>query len=144
MPETRRSVVVNAPADEVWGAIRGFTAIAEWHPVVSTAEIEGGGPEDQVGCVRKLTLGDGTVIRERLIALSDLGRSYTYNFQPPFAFPVQAYRATMSVSPAGEGASVIDWHGIYDCAVEEVENLEGVFGGAVYDGGLNSLKERFG
>jgi hypothetical protein len=89
MARSYASSVIEAPAEEVWAVIRDFNGLATWHSgLVASSEIEEGMAGDQVGCVRSFHLTDGTHLRERLLAHSDLDRSYTYDFQKtPFERP---------------------------------------------------------
>lgn len=145
MPEVDVSVVVGAPADRVWSLVRNFNSLADWHPAIAESVIEDGRPADQVGCVRRLTLGGGPVIRERLLALSDVDRSYTYNFEEQSAFPVTGYRATLRVSPATrDDACLVAWSGRFDCDPAQAEDMRAAFANAVYGDGLAALQGRFG
>jgi Polyketide cyclase / dehydrase and lipid transport len=138
------STVLNASADEVWAAIRDFGALSGWHPGVTESRIEEGHAPDRVGCIRHLTLGDGAVIRERLLHLSDVERSYSYNFETtPFA--VQNYHATIRVTPVTDGGrSFVEWWTTFDCPPERTEEWVKTFAGAVFKSGLDALKKRFG
>jgi hypothetical protein len=138
------STVLNASADEVWAAIRDFGALSGWHPGVKESRMEEGAPGDRVGAIRHLTLGDGAVIRERLLHLSDAERSYSYNFETtPFA--VQNYHATLRVTPVTDGGrSFVEWWTTFDCPPERADEWVKTFAGAVFKGGLDALKKRFG
>ena len=137
------STVVDAPAEEVWAVIRDFGGLSGWHPGVAESTIEEGLPADRVGCIRHLRLGDGAVIRERLLHLSDPERSYSYNFETtPFA--VQNYHATLRVTPVTDsGRSFVEWWTTFDCPPERSEEWVKTFAGAVFKGGLDALKKRF-
>ena len=52
--------IIDAPPELVWKVLRGFSAVAQWHPAVENCIIEGGGPADRVGTVRAIHLRDGT------------------------------------------------------------------------------------
>ena len=78
MAKSYASTVINASAEDVWARIRDFNGLATWHGgLVATSEIEDGRAGDQVGGIRSFTLTDGTHLREKLLAHSDLERSYT-------------------------------------------------------------------
>ena len=80
MANVYRSAVIDAPADKVWALVRDFNGLPKWHPAIGKSEIEGGLPGDCVGCVRRFTLKkDGGLLREKLLTLSDSGRTLTYN-----------------------------------------------------------------
>ncbi len=138
------STVVNAAADEVWARIRDFNGLATWHSgLVNASEIEEGKAGDQVGAVRSFTLGDGTHIRERLLAHSDADRSYTYNFEKT-PFDVDNYRATIRVTPVTDGgASFVEWWTTFDCNRDEQDHWTGFFASQVFQGGFDALKAHF-
>ncbi|HXV91677.1 MAG TPA: SRPBCC family protein, partial [Pseudonocardia sp.] len=98
MPRPYASVVVPAPAEEVWSLIRDFDGPPGWHPAIEVSELTEGGSGAEVGAVRKLTLGDGGVVVERLLTLDDAGRSYTYEILDS-PFPVRRYVSTIHVAP---------------------------------------------
>ena len=79
MPRSYASSVIGADPDTVWDFLRDFNRTPDFIDAVTGSEILGGKSADQVGCERRLTLDDGSLVRERLVALSDLDRSYTYH-----------------------------------------------------------------
>ena len=66
------SSVIDRPAEAVWARVRDFNAMPDWHPLIADSRIEEQQPSDRVGCIRHFHLTDGGLIRERLLALSDL------------------------------------------------------------------------
>ena len=144
MPKAYASTGLDAAADEVWALVRDFGALSTWHPGVAESRIEDGKAADQVGCIRYLKLGDGSVIRERLLALSDVERSYVYNFETT-PFDVQNYQATLRITPVtGSGHAFVEWWTTFDCDVAKSDEWIQTFAGAVFKGGLDALVERFG
>lgn len=140
MPETMSSTVVPAGPDTVWRVIRDFDGLPAWVPAIVASEIEGGALPDQVGAVRKLTLGgDGGIVRERLVALDDRARSLTYSIlESPF--PVTDYRSTVRVIPVtSTGESVVTWSVLFDCDPGEAERLSAFFATDVFGSGLDGL-----
>jgi hypothetical protein len=145
MARAHASTVINAPIDQVWARIRAFDGIPEWHPAVTTCAIEGGQPSDQVGAVRKLTLGDGSVIRERLLELSDLGHHYSYSIlESPL--PVANYRATLRLRRVKDGERTFaEWTATFDADPPDQQSAaEDMISNAVFQGGLGALVEHFG
>ncbi len=71
MVEVRRSTIINAPVEAVWRVLRDFNDHDKWHPVVADSVIEDGKAADQVGCVRRFHLQDGSELREQLLRLCD-------------------------------------------------------------------------
>ena len=137
------STVIDAPADAVWARIRDFNGLATWYPeAIATSEIEDGKAGDQVGGVRSFTLGDGTHLREKLLAHSDETRSYTYDFQKT-PFDVDNYQATIRVTPVTDGnASFVEWWTTFDCDRDQQEHWTGFFGNEIFQNGFEALKKR--
>ena len=144
MPRSYKSSVIGADPDTVWDYLRDFNRTPEFVQAITASEILEGKPADQVGCERKLTLADGSLVRERLVALSDLDRSYTYHLlEGPF--PFTRYYSTIRVSPVTEGsASYVEWWSTYDCESEHVKAMDDLLAGSLYAGGLASVQARFG
>lgn len=93
------STLLDHDADAVWQVVRDFNGLATWFSgSVSASEIEAGRPGDAVGAVRRFQFGEAE-IRERLLALSDIERSYSYQFCDPAPFLVTDYVSTLKVSP---------------------------------------------
>ncbi|MQA97621.1 MAG: SRPBCC family protein [Streptosporangiales bacterium] len=142
MPRTYRSAVVNADAEAVWAAVRDFNGLSSWAPQMPASVIEDGRPSDAVGCVRRFDGPDGSAIRERLLALSDLDRSYTYNMlEGPF--PVTGYKATLRVSPVSDGRAFVEYFATYDCDPAGVDQLEKTFGEHIFGACLGALTTKF-
>ncbi|KAJ3095403.1 hypothetical protein HDU97_006985 [Phlyctochytrium planicorne] len=90
------SRVFDAPLEKVWKLLRPVT-FSFWHAVQSS-EVEGG--VDSVGSIRKVTFKDGAVQKFRILELSDLDFSVTYEViesNPP-ALTLAAYH-TLRVRP---------------------------------------------
>ena len=144
MAEVYASSVIGAPAARVWERIRDFNGLPSWHPVVAESRIEGGGPSDQVGCVRAFRLEDGSFIRERLLGLSDYDFSVTYSIlESPMG--VEGYVATLKLTPVTDGdRTFAEWSAGFECAPEREAELVALIGGAVFQGGFDALKRAFG
>ena len=145
MAKSYASTVIDASPDEVWAHVRDFNGLATWHSgLVSASEIEDGKTGDQVGAVRSFTLTDGTHLREKLLAFSDLERSYTYDFQTT-PFPIDNYLCTMRVTPITDGdASFVEWWTVFDCNRDEQAHWTGFFAGVVFQPGFEAIKRHFG
>ena len=137
------STVIDAPADAVWAKIRDFNGMPDWYPeVIATSEIEDGKAGDQVGAIRSFTLGDGTHLREKLLAHSDEKRSYTYNFQKT-PFDVDNYNATIRVVPITDGGkSFVEWWTTFDCDRDQQEHWTGFFANEIFQNGFEAIKKR--
>jgi len=143
MARSYASAVVPASADEVWSLVRDFNGLPNWHPAITGSEIEGGGSAEAVSAVRALTLADGGAVRERLVGLDDVGRSYTYEIVTG-PFPIRSYRSTIRVLPVtATGQAFVEWFGDYDADAADEAELDKAFAGGVYGTGLKALAERF-
>ena len=143
MPEVLASVVVPADPDAVWRVVRDFDGLPTWHPAIDASELEGDTRADQIGAVRSLTLGDGGVVREVLVALDDRARSYTYAIRSS-PFPVEDYRSTIRVIPlTSTGESFVAWSLLFDCDLAESERLSALFSQDVFATGLRGLVQHF-
>ena len=133
------SSVINAPIDAVWAKMRDFNGLADWHPLVAESHIEDGEPSDRVGCVRTFRLADGGLIRERLLALSDMEHFYTYSIlESPM--PVDDYAATLALLPITDGdQTYAQWTADFRCPMEEEEGLVAMIGGDVFLAGLRAV-----
>ncbi|MCE3247775.1 MAG: hypothetical protein K0R41_1600 [Geminicoccaceae bacterium] len=145
MARAHASSVINAPIDQVWRRIRDYNGLPGWHPGVAKSEIEGREPANQPGCVRVLTLGNGAVIRERLLEMSDLGHHYSYAILDS-PLPVANYRATLRLRPISDGdRTFAEWSATFDPDPPEKRvEAEKMIGDGVFQGGFDALKEHFG
>lgn len=143
MARAYASGVVPAPVDEVWALVRDFDGLPAWHPAIEASEIEEG-TNLMVGAVRKLSLGGGNVVRERLVAIDDVDRSYTYEFTDPGPFPVRSYRSTIRVAPVSDtGEAFVEWSSWFDTDAADEPGLTRQYSDGVYAAGIASLRSKF-
>jgi len=133
-----RSVVIDAPIDKVWATIRDFDGLASWNPGVAVATLECG-HSTSVGAIRKLDLADGGVIRETLLAHSDIERSYTYDIlESPM--PCTNYVAKHRLIEITDGNKTLGvWEGEFDCDAADTELMEKTVGEMIYLGAQKAL-----
>lgn len=118
MAKSYYSTVFVQSADDVWRAVRSFDEYS-WADRELSAVIEEDRSGDAVGGVRRVEANGGT-LRQRLLAHSDLDRSYTYEFCDPAPFPVRDYVATLRVTPIVDGdRAFVEWSATFDCAAED-------------------------
>jgi ribosome-associated toxin RatA of RatAB toxin-antitoxin module len=91
MAKSYYSTIFEHSADEVWNVIRDFNNYPVWVDGAGESEIESGKSGDSVGAVRNV-LYEGRRIRQRLLAMSDVESSQTYEFAGAASVPVQDYR----------------------------------------------------
>lgn len=110
---TRQKVVetitIDAPADKVWGVIRNFDALKDWHPAVAESPASKGNEE---GSVRQLKLKGGGALTETLEGYDAAKMRYTYRAKDGGALPVTNYTSTITVKADGKG-SVVEWRGAF-------------------------------
>jgi len=121
------SMVLEHSTEAIWAVIRPFDHYA-WAGVETEVQVEDGKAGDQVGAVRRFTIG-GRITRQVLLAHSDVERSYSYAFTGSCPFPVEDYRATIRVVPiTADGRSLVEWWATFDCDLDEraqwVEHFE--------------------
>ena len=95
------SHVIDASIEKVWGVMRDFNDMPSYHPGIKASIVEGDCRSDQVGCVRRLTLGTGFV-RERLLCLDDRNYVFTYEIIEG-TLPVRGYVAGVRLHRITDG-----------------------------------------
>ena len=135
-----RTMIVNAPVDKVWAAVRDFDGVAAWNPGVERARLENGAAT-QTGTIRALEISDGKVFRETLLAHSDLDRFYTYDIiESPL--PVTSYVSTHRFLPITATDQTLGiWESWFNCAEAHREEMDHVVGDQIYIGGMTGLNE---
>lgn len=133
-----RSVIIDAPLDRVWAAVRAFDGVVHWNPGVTAARMESGA-STSVGSIRHLDIVDGTVFRETLLAHSDLAHFYTYGIvEGPL--PCRNYVSTHRFLPVTDGNLTLGiWSGEFDCDPADEAALEAIVGDAIYRDGMRGL-----
>jgi hypothetical protein len=137
MAKVRETVELRASVDDVWAAIGGFNDLPQWHPAVAASSLEEGGR------VRRLRLGDGASLVERLHSFNERERSYGYSIEQG-PLPVSRYRSLLHVcEPAGGSGCRVEWSGEFAAdGAPEAEAIRLISG--IYRAGLDRLAERFG
>jgi Polyketide cyclase / dehydrase and lipid transport len=121
------STIFEQSADEVWNVIRDFNNYPVWVDGAGESEIEAGKRGDAVGAVRNV-LYQGKRIRQKLLAMSDVDRSQTYEFADAGTMPVQNYRATLRLTPIVDGdRTFVEWWATFDCEPDRREERVGFF-----------------
>jgi hypothetical protein len=144
MARVYTSSVINAPVERVWGRVRDFNGLPNWHPSIAESRIENGEPPDKVGCVRDFRLRNGDRIREKLLGLSDYDMFCTYSIlESPMG--VENYVATLRLTPISDGdRTFIEWSAEFDCAPSREAELVSQIGTGVFQGGFDALKRQLG
>ncbi len=128
MGQTFQSIVIHAPVDRVWLAIRNFHKLG-WAPnVITGVEAIGDIPGDQVGAIRVLN----GVFRETLVEWHDERRTFSYRIDdgpsPVSKDEVKHYVGRVSVQPAPDGETLVEWSSSWEQHDEPVyEFCHGIY-----------------
>lgn len=123
MPKVEYNAVIDAQAEHVWSVLRQFGGISQWHPAITQSLIEDNQPDGLVGCVRKLTLQDGDVLRERLLMVDECNLTFSYRFEEA-PLPIDNYIATVRLVPlTGQVKTVVQWAASFETREPDPEGL---------------------
>jgi hypothetical protein len=118
---------------EIWKIIRDFNNYPVWVGGAGESQIEDGKSGDTVGAIRSV-LYNGRHIRQRLLALSDVERSQTYELCGAPSLPMTGFKATLRIFEiVNGGGAFVKWWDDFDCEEARREELctmlSGWFGG---------------
>jgi hypothetical protein len=99
MVRIRQTIAIQAPADDVWRFLGRPERIAEFHPHVVEARLDGD--------LRTCVLTDGSEVVERIVDHSTVHRFYTYELAAELGSQ-RCYRACLAVRGHGDHSHV-DW-----------------------------------
>lgn len=136
--EVRVSDGIEASADRVWELVREFGGIMKWSSggAIQSVEVEGEG----IGAVRTLHLAGGAQLQEKLEALDDAARSFSYSFTGKVLLPLSDYYATLTVVETGPGTCRVEWGSTFEPAGVSEEQARGMVEG-IYTGGIAGIKQ---
>ena len=135
-----RSMILDAPIEQVWAAVRSFDGVSKWNPGVAKAHLESGAAT-QTGTIRHLDIVDGSAFRETLLAHSDLDHFYTYDIlESPL--PVTGYVSTHRFLPITHSLQTLGiWESEFECAPDQAGAMEKIVGDDIYIGGMQGLND---
>jgi polyketide cyclase/dehydrase/lipid transport protein len=121
------STVLDHTIDEVWSMIRDFNSYPNWVDGIDESHIEDGRTGDAVGSVRTFVY-EGSRMRQRLLAMSDVDHTLTFEMCEPHSLPVRNFVSTLRVSPVVDGdRAFIEWWATLDCPAEAFEYWTSAF-----------------
>jgi hypothetical protein len=121
MMKVSYSTVFEQTADQVWAVIRDFNSYPVWVASVTESHIEDGKAGDAVGAIRSFE-EYGARIRQRLLAHSDLERSYVYESCGTLG-AITYYQGTARVIPIVDGnRAFLEWSVTFECPPQEQSN----------------------
>lgn len=140
MPMVEFSAVLDSDAGHAWGVLKKYGEIHKWHPSIVESSIEDNQPDGLVGCIRKLTLADGAVVRERLLSVDDHNTTLSYRFEEA-PLPLDNYVATVKLaSLTGQSKTFVTWSASFDLQdLNTAEQYQELIRGLIVDG-HNSLQ----
>lgn len=140
--QVERSAVLEGSVEQVWSLLADFGRVADWHPFVAESKIEDGLSGRHIGAIRHLTLQDGGIIRETLLAMSDRERYFTYDIlESPL--PVENYVATLRLWPLSGGERCFaKWQVTFDTPPERAEEMETAVGEGIFLSGFQALEAK--
>ncbi|MEM8762047.1 MAG: SRPBCC family protein [Pseudomonadota bacterium] len=144
MVKVIRSTVLEAPVEAVWEILRDFNGHDRWHPAVETSAVERGRASDEVGCVRRFRLGDGSELREQLLTLSDLEQTFSYCLLDT-PVPLFNYVAHVRLFPVTDGdATFWEWESRFDTPKGREGELRDLVGEGIYVAGFAAIRAELG
>ena len=144
MPRVKRSTVIAAPIEAVWDVLRDFNGHDRWHPAVAESHIERGRGCDEVGCVRRFRLQDGSELREQLLTLSDLEQTYSYCLLDT-PVPLFNYVAHVRLAPVTDGDRTFwEWESRFDTPAGREDELAALVGNGIYGAGFEAVRAHMG
>lgn len=128
---------LQSSAQDVWGVIGDFGALAGWHPAAVSCEVNTSGD----AAIRTISIPGGGTLVEKLESLDNdlMTQSYSIMSGP---LPVAGYLSTLTVRPVSQDKCTVIWSGRFEASGAPDAVAEKVVRG-IYTAGLSALKERF-
>ena len=135
------SHVIDAPIEKVWEVMRDYNDMPSYHPGIKKSVIENDLPSDQVGCVRRLTLGEGYV-REVLLCLDDRNYVFTYEIIEG-TLPVRGYVAGVRLHRITDGNRTFgEWWADFEVVGVNRDTMIAQIGNNVFAAGFKGVAEK--
>ncbi len=141
-----KSVTIHASAATAWAKVKDFGALNTWHPAVAKDDIVAG-IDNQPGAERRLTLGDGGWVHEKLLSFDDAHHRFSYTILGG-VLPVSDYHSTLHVVAIGKDSSKVTWSGTFKRkdtgehpAADADDKAATTAIAGVYQSGLDNLKK---
>ena len=100
-------IILEAPPEEAWDAIKDFDSIHTWHPAAESTVMlvgENGKPL----AVREFQTTDGGFVISELLEYDEAKRWFKYRIIKT-SFPLRGYVGEMQVVPTDDGGSEVSW-----------------------------------
>ena len=140
MIKVEKSTVLDVPVDRAWSVLRDFNGHEHWHPAVRESRIEERRPADAVGAVRRFRLGDGSTLRERLLTLSDVEKTFSYCLLDT-PIPLLNYIAHVALHRVTDGERTFwRWTSEFDTPRGQEDRLRTLVGEEIYARGFAAIR----
>lgn len=135
------SDVIDAPIESVWEVMRDYNDMPSYHPGIKKSVIENNLSSDQVGCIRRLTLGEGYV-REVLLCLDDRNYVFTYEIIEG-TLPVRGYVAGVRLHRVTEGNRTFgEWWADFEVVGADRDAMIAQIGNNVFAAGFKGVASK--
>ena len=132
---------IPAPITEVWPLVGDFGALADWHPGLSSSQLQRGASGDQVGDVRHCVIeGGGPGFDETQTGRSEGDHWYSYAIADN-PLPMRDYKSTIHLKADGDH-TVMEWAGTFEPEPGKAGELVATITD-IYQTGIDSLAKRF-
>ncbi|RQH15027.1 alpha/beta fold hydrolase [Bradyrhizobium sp. RP6] len=131
------SVRIAEQADTLARGIGAFSAVGEWHPMLTKVTSEG----ERNGSRRIAEARDGSRQTERLLEVAPDHRGYRYLIDET-AMPVRDYVAEFRIIDDRDGASTVQWSVQFELTMHDAMTAEGIR--TFIKTGLDSIATRYG
>lgn len=138
------SRIIDAPIDRLWAEVGDFNNIAAWHPDVTQSHLEDVAAQptgSNAGAIRVLTLRNGTVLRERLVALDPNAHRYTYSVLDG-QLPLKNHISSLTMRPVDAHRTEVTWSASFVPAGAPPDALADGVRSGVLELGLRGLADR--
>ncbi|MDP3837634.1 MAG: SRPBCC family protein [Methylococcales bacterium] len=99
--QANETIIINAPVENVWSAVKQFDEISTWHPDVKNSTGDG---KNESGGIRVITLENAEQFTEELDYYSDQEHKYKYRIKTENvkALPVSSHSSSLQVTAGDE------------------------------------------
>lgn len=99
--QANETIIINAPVETVWSAVKQFDEISTWNPDVKNSTGDG---KNESGGIRVITLENAEQFTEELDYYSDQEHKYKYRIKTENvkALPVSSHSSSLQVTAGDE------------------------------------------
>ena len=142
MIKVEKSTVIDAPIERVWPVLRDFNGHDRWHPAIKESRIEERRPADAIGAIRRFRLRDGSLLRERLLTLSDAEKTLSYCLLDT-PVPLLNYVSHIALCRVTDGERTFwRWSSEFDAPRGQERRLRTLVGEDIYEQGFAAIRRR--